>query len=178
MQFAGGEAYGQSGGYGQAPQQAPQQAPFGSGGGYAPPPAAPAPNYAPPHAPAPAAAGPSNAPAQATGGDKVIRGFLVSYQANPKGEFWPLAGGTTTIGRAGSGEAVDVTIADPTISSRHATFHVDGVSGAVLLEDTGSTNGTYVNEDHLGFNGKRDLRDGDRVRFGGYTALVKIIARI
>jgi hypothetical protein len=34
-----------------------------------------------------------------------------------------------------------------------------------------------VNDEHLGFNGRRELHDGDRVRFGGYIATIKIIAR-
>ena len=43
------------------------------------------------------------------------------------------------------------------------------MAGTVQVEDTGSTNGTFVNEEHIGFNGKRDLRDGDKVRFGGFS---------
>ena len=42
----------------------------------------------------------------------------------------------------------------------------------MLLEDTSSTNGTYVNEEHIGQNGHRELRDGDRVRFGGFSTVV------
>jgi len=37
---------------------------------------------------------------------------------------------------------------------------------------------TTVNEEHIGFNGKRDLRDGDKVRFGGYSTVVKVVSRI
>lgn len=107
-----------------------------------------------------------------------LRGFLVSYQSNANGDYWPLTGGRRTLGRANSGEQVDIPLADPTISSRHAAFTIDASAGTILLEDTGSTNGTYVNEEHIGFNGRRDLKDGDRVRFGGYTTLVKIITRI
>jgi pSer/pThr/pTyr-binding forkhead associated (FHA) protein len=95
---------------------------------------------------------------------------------NQLGDFWPLYSGRLTIGRANSGESLDVPLADATISSRHAALTVE-VSGGIQLEDTGSTNGTFVNDEHLGFNGRRDLRDGDRVRFGGYTAVVKIVTR-
>jgi pSer/pThr/pTyr-binding forkhead associated (FHA) protein len=73
---------------------------------------------------------------------------------------------------------VDIQLADPTISSRHAAVLVDAASGNVSVEDTGSTNGTFVNEEHLGFNGRRELRDGDRVRFGGFTTIVKVIGRV
>jgi pSer/pThr/pTyr-binding forkhead associated (FHA) protein len=107
----------------------------------------------------------------------VLRGFLVSYQTNPQGDFWALHSGRLTIGRSNSGENVDVPLADATTSSRHAALTIDPGAGPLVLEDTGSTNGTFVNDEHLGFNGRRELRDGDRVRFGGYSAIVKVILR-
>lgn len=160
--FGGQQPYGQQPGFGGQPQPGfggqPQQ---GFGGA----PAAAVPE------PAPAAA-PINLPANA------LRGFLVSYQSNTQGDFWPLHGGRKTVGRANSGEQVDIPLSDATISSRHAALIVDATSGTVQLEDTGSTNGTFVNEEHIGFNGKRELRDGDKIRFGGYTTVVKVINRI
>jgi pSer/pThr/pTyr-binding forkhead associated (FHA) protein len=109
---------------------------------------------------------------------KALRGFLVAYATNPSGDFWPLTGGRLTIGRFGSSERTDISLQDPTISSRHAAMVVDPAAGTIAVEDTGSTNGTFVNDDHIGFNGRRDLRDGDRVRFGAYTTIVKIIGRV
>src|SRR5262249_775349 len=156
--------YGAQGGFGGQPQHGGFPAP-GAGpnfGGGAPQGQAPAPQAAPT----------PNLPPNA------LRGFLVSYQSNTQGDFWPLHGGRKTIGRANSGEQVDIPLSDATISSRHAALIVDGTSGAVQIEDTGSTNGTFVNEEHIGFNGKRELRDGDKIRFGGYTTLVKVISRI
>jgi pSer/pThr/pTyr-binding forkhead associated (FHA) protein len=40
------------------------------------------------------------------------------------------------------------------------------------LADLGSTNGTFHNEVAIGFQGRRELRDGDKVRFGGYSVMV------
>jgi hypothetical protein len=155
-------------GYGQAGGGFGQQPGFGGAPG-----AAPAPPFgAAEPAAAPAAAPTPNLPANA------LRGFLVSYQSNTQGDFWPLQGGRKTVGRANSGEQVDIPLSDATISSRHAAVIVDGTTGSVQVEDTGSTNGTFVNEDHIGFNGKRELRDGDKVRFGGYTCIVKVISRV
>jgi hypothetical protein len=185
-------------GYGAPPPAAPQgytpppaaaYAPvpspgFGTPQGYAPP-AAPAP--APYAAPAPAAPQPAPSPMAATaqppyGADpskaRVLRGFLVAYGINPSGDFWALTGGRHVLGRLGPGEGIDISLQDPTISSRHAVITVDGNSGSIVLEDTGSTNGTFVNDEHIGFNGRRDLRDGDRLRFGGYTTIVKVIGRV
>jgi pSer/pThr/pTyr-binding forkhead associated (FHA) protein len=106
-----------------------------------------------------------------------LTGFLLSFDANPAGDFWPLNGGRYTLGRANSGDTVDVPLADATISSRHAVLDVNAISGVIAIEDTGSTNGTFVNDEHVGFNGKRELRDGDRLRLGGYTTIVKVISR-
>ena len=158
-------------GYAQPPQ-APQQPAYG----YEPAPQQPA--FAAPAAPQaaqqPAAyQPPPPQPLPAT----ALRGFLVSYQANPAGDFWPLTGGRKLIGRANSGENSDIPLADATTSSRHAAISVDGTAGTITLEDTGSTNGTFVNEEHLGFNGRRELKDGDKIRFGGYVAFVKVISR-
>jgi hypothetical protein len=181
------------GGYGQQQPGYGQQQPGGFGGGqYAPPPQpqqgyAPQgygqqPGYPPPQAPP--GAFPGNVDPSAGGSPQInlppnaLRGFLVSYQSNTSGDFWPLSGGRKTIGRANSGEQVDIPLSDATISSRHAAVAVDGSAGTITIEDTGSTNGTFVNEEHIGFNGKRDLRDGDKVRFGGYTTIVKVIARV
>jgi hypothetical protein len=136
----------------------PLQPEFGAAPAPPPPPAAPAaPIVLPPNA---------------------LRGFVLSYQSNTQGDFWPLHGGRKTVGRANSGEQVDIPLADATISSRHAALVVDATAGTVQVEDTGSTNGTFVNEEHIGFNGKRDLRDGDKVRFGGFSTLIKIVGRI
>jgi pSer/pThr/pTyr-binding forkhead associated (FHA) protein len=82
-----------------------------------------------------------------------------------------------TVGRLGGADGIDISLQDPTISSRHATMVVEAASGAITVEDTGSTNGTFVNDEHIGFNGRRELRDGDRLRFGGFTTIVKVIGR-
>jgi hypothetical protein len=109
---------------------------------------------------------------------RALRGFLIAYGTNASGDFWPLTGGRLLVGRLGSAERVDIALQDPTISSRHATMLVDAESGTVAVEDAGSTNGTFVNDEHVGFNGRRELRDGDRVRFGAYTTIVKVIGRV
>jgi hypothetical protein len=194
--------------YGAPPPGYGQPAPQGYGGGpqhgYTPPPqnayapvpspgfggapqgyGAPAPAqapYAPPQAQPPApAASPMAATALPYAADptkRVLRGFLVAYGINPMGDFWALTSGRHVLGRLGPGEGVDISLQDPTISSRHAAIAVDPNTGNITLEDTGSTNGTFVNDEHIGFNGRRDLRDGDRLRFGGYTTIVKVIGRI
>ncbi len=69
------------------------------------------------------------------------------------------AGFDNTLGRDAS---ADITIADPAVSRRHARIY-RGVDG-VWLEDLGSTNGTYVNEDRI--TAPYRLQDTDRIKIG------------
>jgi FHA domain len=192
----------QGGGYGAAPHYAPPApaqpqayapaaSPFGGQpgqpfGGTPAPQGAYAPAQQPGYAPgAPAGYGgqpgaPATFPsdtARDAAPPRILRGFLVAYDANPSGDFWPLTGGRLIVGRLGAVEGIDISMQAPTISSRHAAMVVDAASGSIAVEDTGSTNGTFVNDEHIGFNGRRELRDGDRLRFGGYTTIVKVIGR-
>lgn len=62
----------------------------------------------------------------------------------------------------GRGDQAEIRLEDPFASSRHARLVREG--GVVVLEDLGSTNGTYLNEELLG--GPTPLHEGDRVRIG------------
>jgi hypothetical protein len=62
----------------------------------------------------------------------------------------------------GRGDQAEIRLEDPFASSRHARLLRQG--GIVVLEDLGSTNGTYLNEELL--TGPQPLHRGDRVRIG------------
>jgi pSer/pThr/pTyr-binding forkhead associated (FHA) protein len=62
----------------------------------------------------------------------------------------------------GRGDQAEIRLEDPFASSRHAKLSRQG--GIVVLEDLGSTNGTYLNEEILA--GPQPLHAGDRVRIG------------
>jgi hypothetical protein len=62
----------------------------------------------------------------------------------------------------GRGDQAEIRLEDPFASSRHAKLTRQG--GIVVLEDLGSTNGTYLNEELL--SGPQPLHQGDRVRIG------------
>lgn len=62
----------------------------------------------------------------------------------------------------GRGDQAEIRLEDPFASSRHARVVRQG--GVMVLEDMGSTNGTYLNEEVLG--GPTPLHPGDRVRIG------------
>jgi FHA domain-containing protein len=61
----------------------------------------------------------------------------------------------------GRGE-VEIQLEDPFASSRHARIFPQG--HVFVIEDLGSTNGTYLNNEPL--NGPQPLHPGDRIRIG------------
>jgi pSer/pThr/pTyr-binding forkhead associated (FHA) protein len=74
-----------------------------------------------------------------------------------------VANGMTSIGRS---SASDIVLkSDDYVSGQHARLTRHG--GLLYIEDTGSTNGTYVNDSRA--VGATLLRSGDRVRVGSTT---------
>jgi hypothetical protein len=68
-------------------------------------------------------------------------------------------GGDVVLGR---GDTAAIRLNDPFASSRHTRVFEQG--RILVIEDLGSTNGTYLNEELL--DGPRPLHPGDRVRIG------------
>ena len=62
----------------------------------------------------------------------------------------------------GRGDRAEIRLEDPFASARHARVYEQG--NIVVIEDLGSTNGTYLNEELL--ETSRPLHPGDRVRIG------------
>jgi FHA domain len=62
----------------------------------------------------------------------------------------------------GRGDEADIVLEDAFASSRHARLVPHG--DVIVLEDLGSTNGTYLNEEPL--RGPQPLHPGDRIRIG------------
>ncbi|MEO7096332.1 MAG: FHA domain-containing protein [Polyangiales bacterium] len=102
--------------------------------------------------------------------------FLVSYQYEPLGAFWPLGQGANLVGRAGGRADVDVGLADITVSNEQAVIHVD--PNHLGIEDKGSKNGTFVNGRPLIAGAKAPLRHGDRVRFGSFETVVVVVPNL
>ncbi len=63
-----------------------------------------------------------------------------------------------TLGRGN----VEIHLEDPFASTHHARITPEG--NVVVIEDLGSTNGTYLNDAPL--SGPQPLHDGDRIRIG------------
>lgn len=90
---------------------------------------------------------------------------LVMRSGPTVGKAYPLDKSEMFLGRDLSN---DLVINDPEISRRHARLFVQGNS--YILEDLGSTNGTFVNGQRL--MGPNVLRPGDVITFGERMSLV------
>jgi diguanylate cyclase (GGDEF)-like protein len=92
------------------------------------------------------------------------RAYLIVLAGNNVGEMYKVTGEQMIIGR---GQNAEIQIIDEGISRRHARVFVNGQS--VLVEDCGSTNGTFLNGQKLG--GREVLKDGDKIQVGSTTIL-------
>ena len=78
-----------------------------------------------------------------------------------------LATGENLIGRDPSSA---VWLDAASVSRRHAVVRVADVSGPVIIEDLGSTNGTYVGRRRVT---SAELQDADRIRIGDVTLVFR-----
>jgi pSer/pThr/pTyr-binding forkhead associated (FHA) protein len=83
----------------------------------------------------------------------------VPYLADPTGREHPLKDDTITIGRALEN---DIVITSKRVSREHTRLRRDG--WRVILEDLGSTNGTFLNDERV--LEPVALHDADRVKIG------------
>jgi pSer/pThr/pTyr-binding forkhead associated (FHA) protein len=141
--------------------------------GFGPPPPVVAPPAALAHDPG-ALTGPARAPVAPSTGNGILVGFLVTFQNEPNGIFWSIRSGKTQLGRAGS-DRVDIGINDASSSSKHASINADPATGQAYVQDDGSRNGTFLNEQKLNPNEQRQLHDNDRLRLGSTTLVVKLL---
>lgn len=107
-------------------------------------------------------------------GQKLV-GFLVSFETNDQGDFWPLRQGQLRVGRKDAADGLAVSIDHPTVSSNHALLTLDPDTQVFQIEDLRSANGTVLNGKPIAGQGPREVRDGDRVRFGGFSATIKLL---
>ena len=86
----------------------------------------------------------------------------VPFLTDPTGREHPLASETTTVGRAVEN---DIVITSKRVSREHARVRRQG--WRVILEDLGSTNGTFLNDERV--LTPVALHDGDRCQIGDVT---------
>jgi len=95
-------------------------------------------------------------PAEVDGGPPLLR--VDSAAGLSSGSAFDLSDGALL----GRGDQADIVLEDSFASSRHARLVPHG--DVMVLEDLGSTNGTYLNGEPL--RGPQPLHVGDRIRIG------------
>jgi len=105
----------------------------------------------------------------ATGNTFVARFELKGVKNEKRLEF--PAGRSLSIGRTGGN---DLVIDDASVSKIHASLIADA-AGQLSVADTGSTNGTFVNDQRIAYGKATRLVEGDRVKFGIVDAVFEHI---
>ncbi|MGE3546424.1 MAG: FHA domain-containing protein, partial [Kofleriaceae bacterium] len=90
-------------------------------------------------------------------GGMQLLGWIVALEGPHRGELFTLSPVTTI----GTDPACTVRLQDQFMSSKHAEIKAE--NGVWILRDTGSTNGTYVNNKRVD---RHELVDNDFVKFG------------
>ena len=94
-----------------------------------------------------------------------LSGYALVVERGPRsGMTYLLTPGNTTVGRHPES---DIFLNDVTVSRHHCRFVV--TEGNMSVEDSGSTNGTYVNEERVDQAG---LKAGDEVMVGRFHFVV------
>ena len=94
-----------------------------------------------------------------------LTGFAIVVERGPRtGMTYVLRAGNTTVGRHPES---DIFLNDVTVSRHHCRFLVS--DDRLSLEDSGSTNGTYVNDERVD---RSDLVAGDEVMVGRFHFVV------
>ena len=88
--------------------------------------------------------------------------ILADTETIAKGRFFNIGGKGLTVGR---GKHNDIVLPDNFVSADHAVFRF--VKGRTVLEDLGSTNGTWVNDERI--QDPVQLTEGDYVKIGSIT---------
>lgn len=92
------------------------------------------------------------------------RAMLIIHRGPNKGERFLLTEDPSPIGRAASSA---IFFDDATVSRKHAVIY-RGFPGDFTIEDTGSLNGTYVNNESVTL---AKLTSGDEIQIGKYHLL-------
>lgn len=90
---------------------------------------------------------------------------LTVISGETPGKVYTLSPGQATV--IGRGADVDLVVGDPRVSRQHARITIDA-KGTPVLEDLGSSNGTFLNGSRIR---RQELKEGDQLQFGSATIL-------
>jgi adenylate cyclase len=99
-----------------------------------------------------------------------------SSSSQPSQERW-FAANTVTVGRdLSNADPAYLAVSDDEISRQHARFSVQ--EGACWVEDLGSKNGTYVNDQKIAPRTLTRLGSGDKVRVGQTALTARMVSEL
>ncbi len=105
--------------------------------------------------------------------DRKLEGWLVSFTLDPMGIDFRLFEGQNKIGRNASCSVR--LVQDSTVSSHHATLLFR--NGTFYLRDEMASNSSYVNDIEVLPNSTVALKDGDLLKLGAHTFLLRTAGR-
>ena len=111
--------------------------------------------------------------------DGNVTAGVVTFPENLNPRDVPLAGDEVSIGRRSESRGyypdIDLSspVDDPAVSRRHAVFQRQA-DGSWAVQDVGSTNGTWLNDEDepLAHGVLRALHDGDRLLLGAFSSII------
>lgn len=92
-----------------------------------------------------------------------IKAYILFLSGPLQGKLYELGGDRTVVGR---GDDVSIPISDTRVSRHHFQILMQG--NEAILEDLGSTNGTYVNGQRVAHH---NLQNGDKIQISGSTIM-------
>jgi len=111
---------------------------------------------------------PKEKPEQKSSSSQKLAGWIVSFDLDPSGTDYKVFEGKNKVGKSSS---CHIVVNDESISDEHALlFYGDN---KIILQDELSTNGTFVNDKRM--DGRVQLKDGDKIKFGNISFVIKII---
>jgi two-component system cell cycle response regulator len=99
-----------------------------------------------------------------TGKKDVTKAYFIVLAGSNVGEMYKLDEGEQIIGRSANAA---IQLLDDGISRKHCKIRRNAI-GDVIIEDLGSTNGTFANGDRIAAH---QLADGDKIQVGSTTIL-------
>jgi hypothetical protein len=72
----------------------------------------------------------------------------------------------------------DLALEDGSVSKQHAAlyFNPPGMGGELVVSDVGSSNGTFINKERLGYGNASAIKEGDMVGFGSVNVFFEFVA--
>jgi pSer/pThr/pTyr-binding forkhead associated (FHA) protein len=93
---------------------------------------------------------------------RVVARATINHESEETPLSFKPGGRRLNVGRASDS---DLYLNHPSVSKIHAAILMNR-EGTLLVSDTGSTNGTFINGRRIGYGEARHLEDGDVVGFG------------